>query len=123
MPFTTIDYYGKEYCSLRCRNREKRHRHKARDLNLTMKVDNPYFIEIPNPTIEQLDVYAQMVLKEQTDDKPVRCYGTIPMWVPPHGLIWKQSEGVKPTEWLMFHPAMTGETEEVPDVVKQLLRQ
>lgn len=105
-PFVTLDYYGKEYCSLTCRNREKRHRHKARDLNLTMKVESRYFDEIANPSIMQLDAYAEMVRREATNDKPVKFFGTIPMWSPPTGIIFNKSEGIDYDEWLMWHPSM-----------------
>jgi hypothetical protein len=105
-PFPAVDYWGKEYCTLRCRNREKRHRHRARDLNLTMKVESRYFTEVANPTVAQLDAYATMVLKEQTDEKPVRFFGTCPHWLAPEGVIFVKSEGIDQDEWLMFHPAM-----------------
>lgn len=87
-----------------------------------MQAASRFFAEVPNPTVMQLDAYAAMVIKERTDDKPVRFYGSIPMWLPPNGLIWKRAEGIEPEEWAMFHPAMVGDDgEDMPDVVKQLL--
>jgi hypothetical protein len=104
--FPSISYWGKEYCSLKCRNREKRHRHKARDLNMIPKVESPYFAEVLNPTVEQLNTYADMIDKEQTNDKPISFTGVIPMWTAPPTVIFNQQQGIDKVQWLMFHPAM-----------------
>jgi hypothetical protein len=65
-----------------------------------------FFAEVPNPTTEQLNVYAELMVKEQTNDKPIRFYGTIPMWTTPNGIVFAEQQGVEPKEWVMFHPAM-----------------
>jgi hypothetical protein len=51
-------------------------------------------------------VYAELIVKEQTDDKPIRFYGTIPMWSTPTGVIFSEQQGIEPKEWVMFHPSM-----------------
>jgi hypothetical protein len=74
-----------------------------------MKVASRYFDEIPNPSTAQLDTYAKMILCEETDDKPIRFYGSMPMWTPPEGVIFNKSLGIDYDEWLMWHPAMLDE--------------
>lgn len=68
--------------------------------------ESRFFAEVENPTTVQLSKYAELMREELTNDKPIRFYGTIPMWQPPDGIIFAEQHGLEKPEWLMLHPAM-----------------
>lgn len=110
--FDAPRYYNKEYCKASCRRaaknaREtKRSRDEAIVQGFANTPDSRFFAQINNPTPEQLSKYAELLELDATNKKPIQFTGTIPMWQPPNGIIFNQSMGVEPTEWLMFHPSM-----------------
>lgn len=110
--FQSPSYYGKKYCTTKCRRRAKNLRESGRtpaEVVKQMTKDERYFTVVDDPTNVQLDKYAELVLMEMTDGKPVCFTNTNIMWTPPQGLIWQLQQKQEPTEpdtWVMFHPAM-----------------
>lgn len=110
--FESPRYYNKKYCSDRCRRRAKNYRSTKRYQDLHESVfnkDSQFFLQITNPTLEQLQKSAKLILDEATNDKPICVRGLIPPWTPPDGLVWQEQQRLTPdelTSFVMFHPAM-----------------
>lgn len=110
--FQSPRYYGKMYCTPKCRRRAKNLRESGRtpaEVVKQMLFDERYFKIVDNPTNVQLDVYAQLILKEMTDDKPIAFTNLSIMWKPPEGIIWLNPPKLNdndPDLWVMYHPSM-----------------
>lgn len=101
--FYETEVASSQYCTLKCRDGEKRRRRKARESELTRteQTDNRFFADITNPSVDQLNRFAELIKDELTDNKPIRFSGTVPMWIPPQGVQMVQQQGVEPAEFLM----------------------
>lgn len=102
-PFeTTID--RKEYCTLRCRDAEKRRRRKAKERELAPEHeqhDVRFFACVTNPTVGQLTEYSKLMLLEMTQNKPIQFFGEIPYFTTPSGIVLAEQFGVEPKQWIM----------------------
>lgn len=92
-----------QYCTLKCRDGEKRRRRKLRESELTRteQLDNRFFADITNPSVDQLNRFAELIKDELTDNKPIRFVGNVPMWTAPQGIQMVQQQGISPPEFLM----------------------
>lgn len=110
--FQSPRYYGKMYCTAKCRRRAKNLRESGRapeEVVKQMTQDERFFKIVDSPTNVQLDVYSRLILDEMTDDKPVAFTNLAIMWKPPEGLIWQHQQKANdndPDTWVMFHPSM-----------------
>jgi hypothetical protein len=65
-------------------------------------LDDPRFFTVrTNPTVNQLDEYAKLILLEMVDNKPIKLVGFVPMWTPPKGVEIVQQQGTKSPEFVM----------------------
>jgi hypothetical protein len=101
---------GALYCTVTCQRAMKAQRRAMRDSKIKheqiVASESRFFAEVENPTIPQLAKYAELIRDELTQDKPIRFFGTVPMFQPPDGIIFAQQHGLDHVEWLMMHPSM-----------------
>lgn len=70
----------------------------------TPSKDDRFFLQVPNPTPELLTKYAQLILDDATQRKPIQFTGTMPFWTPPNGVMLNEQFGVEPKQWMMLKP-------------------
>jgi len=100
---TTTD--NKQYCTLRCRDTQKRRRRKAREVELAPEHeqhDERFFTCIKDPTVGQLVEYSKLMLLDMTNDKPIQFLGEVPYWTSPTGIVLAEQFGVEPRQWIMM---------------------
>jgi len=64
--------------------------------------DDRFYTQVTNPTTEQLSKYAQMLLNNATQDKPIQFFGEVPYFVTPTSIVLAEQFGVEPRQWVMM---------------------
>jgi hypothetical protein len=104
--FNAPRFWNKEYCSARCRRRFKNKRAAERDrekvIALAQTEDRRFADEINNPSVAQLDRFADAI-RDEIITKPIKFIGTIPMWNPPDDISFVKQLGLPDDQnvWVM----------------------